>query len=429
MTIPPEGAVADPAYRAEDQERFVAEPAKSANRTAFERDRARVLHSAGLRRLGAKTQVLGPSQDDFIRTRLTHSLEVAQVGRELGKILGCNPDVVETACLVHDMGHPPFGHNGERALNEIASQIGGFEGNAQTLRLLTRLEAKTRNEERSVGLNLTRASLDACCKYPWPLGGGPERADGSVNPKYGVYGEDFEVFGWLRRGAPFAVRCLEAQVMDFADDVAYCVHDVEDAIASRHLDPALLDEDSVLEQVIASTRAWYGDSRSADELAAAFARLRAEPFWVSAFAGTRQDLAALKDMTSQLIGRMCSAVEGATRQRYGGGRLVRYAANLVIPAAVAAEITLLKGIAVHFVMAPREVEPVYLSQRTILFDLADALMEGHGTELEPAYREDWRAAGNDGERLRVVVDQLASLTDTSAHQWHARLCGMFSRLS
>lgn len=135
-----------PGYSRTDQERWVPEPPKSKARTAFERDRARIVHSSALRRLGAKTQVLGPSSDDFIRTRLTHTLEVAQVGRELGKQLGCDPDIVDAACLSHDLGHPPFGHNGERALADVARDIGGFEGNAQTLRLLTRLEPKTFTE-------------------------------------------------------------------------------------------------------------------------------------------------------------------------------------------------------------------------------------------------------------------------------------------
>ena len=114
-------------YTEFDSQRWVNEPNKSVERTEFARDRARVMHSSALRRLGVKTQVMEAGQEDFPRTRLTHSLEVAQVGRELGSALGCDPDLVDTACLSHDLGHPPFGHNGETALNELAKDIGGFE--------------------------------------------------------------------------------------------------------------------------------------------------------------------------------------------------------------------------------------------------------------------------------------------------------------
>ncbi|HEX5996074.1 MAG TPA: deoxyguanosinetriphosphate triphosphohydrolase [Jiangellales bacterium] len=399
-------------------ERWVPEPPKRAGRTPFERDRARIVHSASLRRLAAKTQVVAPGTDDFVRNRLTHTLEVAQVGRELGKKLGCDPDVVDTACLAHDLGHPPFGHNGEVALNEVAAGIGGFEGNAQTLRLLTRLEAKTAFPDgRSAGLNLTRASLDAATKYPWPREAG--------DPKFGVYAEEAEVFQWLRKNAPRRRPCLEAQVMDFADDVAYCVHDVEDAIVAQRLDPGAHLDDAVERDAIARlTRDWYAGDAEPGELLAGLDRLRATGFWVDRYDGTRATLAALKDLTSQLIGRFCDAAESATHAAYGPGPLTRYHADLLVPRETRIEIAVLKGLAAVYVMTARDREAVYVQQRELLFELVDILRERAPDVLEPAFQADWKAANGDDARLRVLVDQVASLTDASAHEWHRRLTGM-----
>ncbi|WP_026460823.1 deoxyguanosinetriphosphate triphosphohydrolase [Schaalia suimastitidis] len=412
-------------YTAIDRARRVLESPKSPVRTDFERDRARILHSSALRRLGEKTQVLGPSSDDFVRTRLTHSLEVAQVGRELGKLLGADPDVVDAACLSHDLGHPPFGHNGEAALDALAKDAGGFEGNAQTFRVLTRLEPKVLDHDGDpAGLNLTRATLDAVCKYPWAKGKGPDK--GKSERKYSVYDDDSDVFAWVRQDSPEGKRCLEAQIMDLSDDIAYSVHDVEDAIATGKFDPAALDDPAQIDAMIDTTMNWYKPSCTPDDLGAAVERLRASRVWLARFDHSWADLAALKDLTSELIGRFCASTVEATRSRFGEGALGRYQADLVVPTSTRIEILALKGMAAHYVMGPRETEPVYYQQGTLLADLVDVLWNGGADLLEPPFAHRWRATTVDTVRLRVVIDQVASLTDASASTWHARLCGLLS---
>lgn len=408
-------------YAAHDRERWVSEdPAlKRLDRDDFARDRGRVIHSAGLRRLSATTQVVSPDSDDFVRNRLTHSLEVAQIGREFGAALGCSADVVDTACLAHDLGHPPFGHNGESALDELTADIGGFEGNAQTLRVLTRLEAKRSHADgRSAGLNLTRASLDAATKYPWGRGEAPLET-----AKFGVYPDDLEVFTWLRAGSPEEAgrRCLEAQVMDWADDVAYCVHDVEDAIASGRIDPAALRAQPEQRAVVEVALQYYAPDLPTADLEAALDRLLNSGWVPQTHDGSRADLAALKDMTSRLIGRFVQTVEVSTRARHGGGVLTRYAADLVVPDQVRAETAVLKGIAAHFVMLTQERRDVMGLQREVVGQLVRHFLNEPGA-MDPLHRlarEDARGAGDDAAELRAVVDQVASLSDARALSLHA----------
>ena len=399
-----------PRYDESATARWVAEPPKRAGRRDFERDRARVLHSAALRRLAAKTQVVAAGSADFPRTRLTHSLECAQIGRELGREIGCDPDLVDAACLAHDIGHSPFGHNGEFALDELAESCGGFEGNAQSLRLLTRLEPKV----AGAGLNLTRATLDATLKYP--------RFSQGPGTKYGVYAEDAEVFGWIRAAAPADRPCLEAQVMDWADDVAYSVHDLEDGFAAGLITLKNLNslaERTVVSQTTATT--YVVEDVSVTELTEILDALLALDVWPDSYDGGPESAAALKHVTSELIGRFCVAAQDATlaaRPR----PLTRYAADLVVPRQQRLECALLKGITAHYVMSRAGVVAAQARERDLLAELAFAVERGAPGTLDPLLRPAWHAAETDPARRRVLIDQIASLTDTSAIAWHHRLC-------
>lgn len=400
-------------YQAADLERFADEGQKGSqfsqhgeHRGAFARDRARVLHSAALRRLADKTQVVGPGEGDTPRTRLTHSLEVAQIARGMGSGLGLDPDICDLAGLTHDIGHPPYGHNGERALNEVAEEAGGFEGNAQTLRILARLEPKVMVGDRSVGLNLTRAALDAACKYPWPRTAG----DGTVNKKYSAYDEDADILTWVRAGHTDLRPPMEAQVMDWSDDIAYSVHDVEDAILSGRVSLKILWDLVALAKLAESGAEKFGSTP--ELLIDAAARLRDLDIINKAadFTGSLSGLVTLKRLTSELVGRFVGATIEATRAQYPG-TLGRMEGNLVVPPEIKAEVILLKTVAVLYVMDQRTHLDQQALQRDRIFRVYEFLAAGAPGALDPMYAAMWMEADTDAQRCRAVVDQMASMTE------------------
>ena len=410
-------------YSAADTERLFSEASKGSaygsapfqtdERGAFDRDRARVLHSAALRRLADKTQVVGPRDGDTPRTRLTHSLEVAQIARGIGSGLGLDPDLCEMAGLTHDIGHPPYGHHGENALNEVASECGGFEGNAQTLRILAFLEPKVVDDDlNSFGLNLTRAALDAACKYPRTK----TNADGSVNRKYGCYDEDAHLLTWLRAGHADARPSMEAQAMDWSDDVAYSVHDVEDGIVSGRVSLSVLWD--LVELAALAEKGAQAFGGEADELLDAAGYLRELPIVATAadFDFSLAGFANLKRLTSELVGRYIGATVKATRAANADllaqDGLGRQHGRLVVPDQAAAEVKLLKTLAVLYVMDDPAHKARQDRQRERIYRVHDYLMAGAPGAMDPMFRLWWQRAESPAARQRVVIDQIASMTES-----------------
>jgi dGTPase len=237
-----------------------------------------------------------------------------------------------------------------------------------------------------------------------------------------VYDDDVAIFDWVRQGRPDEKRPLETQVMDFSDDVAYSVHDLEDGVVAGLIDLATLPEDDVRDRVLARARGHYL-AAGEWELEEVYGTLVADLWQTRPYDGSLAHQGALKDVTSGLIGRFCTAAEQATRARAGEGPLTRYDADLVVPTHVVLEIAVLKAIAAVLVMDLPAARSRQAREREVVTEVVEHLA-GRPDQLEPSYRGLWEDAKDDAAALRVVVDQVAALTDAAAWGLHGRLTGV-----
>lgn len=414
-------------YKLHDWERVCkAERAASGDeRSPFERDRSRIIHSAAFRRLQGKTQVFTAGEGDFYRTRLTHSLEVAQIGKGLALRLGADPDLVEAICLAHDIGHPPFGHAGEAELKELMKRDGGFEANAQNIRILTKLEKKSDQYE---GLNLTRAVLDGQLKYKTGFAPGERKF---------VYNEDLPLVAWASDDARKAVsdldkeaKSFDCEIMDWADEVAYAVHDLEDSIHAQYIDISIFREDDPrLRSAISEVKEKYADSGvDVDGVFYGLKNTLSEqdpsfrPLDILESFGQRK--AARKQLTSFLIHKYISSVNRVKRGELIDGRISqRYEYKLSIPPVVEIEVDLINKLIMKFVIKSPQVQTLEEKGKHIIRCIFEKMMEGDNVYyLLP---NDWRELlsynSSSSARARVVSDYISGMTDNFAQKTYAKL--------
>ncbi|HEX2912281.1 MAG TPA: dNTP triphosphohydrolase [Chloroflexia bacterium] len=374
---------------------FEEEGKPDEERSEFEIDRARIIHSAAFRRLQGKTQVFVSGSGDFFRTRLTHSLEAAQVGKGLALRLGAQPDLVEACCLAHDLGHPPFGHTGETALMKCMEDFGGFEGNAQNIRILTRLSTKFIERD---GLNLTRATLDGTLKYKQPF---------ALNQKKFYYNEDEPLVVWATDGGIQHERSFECQIMDWADEIAYSVHDLEDGMKAGMISSSRLLNDRRVAQLMHEE-----DVRWVME----------QVQFVENQPGERARKAARKILTSRLIHEFLLAAEREEVPDAPPSATVRYRYRLKINPVQKARCSILKEIMFRLIVEDARVATLENKAERIikgLFEVFSNLSPRTAFLFPEDFRDLWEEA-NDTERIRIACDYIAGMTDEYAERLYAR---------
>ncbi len=401
-------------YTAFDEERFFKEDEyvknkSSDSRSSFERDRARIIHSSAFRRLQGKTQIMNPGYLDFYRTRLTHSLEVAQISKGITLRFGIEPTIVEAISLAHDIGHPPLGHSGERKLMELMESHGGFESNAQNIRILTFLEIKTIDKDKSYGLNLTRAILDGVIKYKRLL---------SKKTKKGVYEDNIEELSFIDPDFKKEQTSIEAQIMDWADDIAYSVHDIEDGIKLSLISSGLVEK---LSDDIIKSSLENGISKDfvCEELEKFKGFLhniqKSNPF---------ERKHALKHFTSFNIHNFIKATkleEGQNKRDY----TKRYNYKLSIEKEAKWKVSILKDISRILFINDYRLEQLRHKLSHIIQELFILFIQEDARKYYPDdFRYLWDmfdAKNNDKNRFRLACDYISGMTDNFALKLYRRL--------
>jgi dGTPase len=400
-------------------------------RSAAQRDRDRLIYSSALRRLAEVTQVVSPESGYVFHNRLTHTLQVAQVGRRLAERLihfhpkeveqcnGLDPDVVETACLAHDLGHPPFGHLAETALNAAMEDAGGFEGNAQSFRIVNSLAFHSKDYE---GLDLTRASLCAILKYPWKKGGNDQKPD-----KWGAYESERKEFEFARKSTTVNEACLEARLMDLADDITYSVHDMEDFYRAGLIPLHLLatpkddrERKRFFDDVFRRNAKKPEFANNRPKLEAAFVDMVSMSFWVTEpYSGTKEHRAALRGFTGVLIDRYIRAIQLQIRGTKVIARIDEDYEN---------EMAMFKQLIWSYVidapnLATQQVGQARMIKRLFEEFCASALSKN--PKLFPAfYRERLAAAADDLEKKRACSDFISGLTEVQCANLYRRISGV-----